>query len=469
MTETREEKIETGTIGGRSMNHGGGHEPPHEHHISRGKAALLALVLVVVVVAAWLAGYLPRRNQETAAVAAANEVRGEIPLVSTTQVRQSAADVDIVLPGSVSALDEASIYSRATGYVRKRYVDIGDHVKEGQLLAEIDAPDLDQQVAQARAAVAQASQQLGMAKASLVQVQAQRDLAKATLARYEGLVKLGAVAQQDYETQVSGAKTAEALVVAQQANVDGSQDNVNQAQANLDRVIALQEFKNVRAPFAGVVTVRNVDVGYLISSSGGGQGSSPSTQSGTTTPSLAFGNEMFRVAQLGTLRIFVGVPQSAASAISIGMQGSVTFADLPGREFQARVTRTASALDPAARTLLTELQMPNPGGKLFPGMYASVRFRQHRDSPPLLVRGDALITNASGIQVAVLSDAPQGQGLKTVHLTPVQPGRDFGADMEILAGIKAGDIVVVNPGDEAQREGAVVKPYAIPPRGGSGR
>ncbi len=441
----------------------------HAHHISRGKVTLIAFVLALIVVAAWLAGYVPRRNQENAAVAAANEAKTEIPSVSTTVVRQSAADVDLVLPGSVSALSEASIYSRATGYIRKRYVDIGDHVKEGQLLAEIDAPDLDQQVAQARAAVAQAQQQLGMARAALIQAEAQRDLAKATLVRYQGLVKDGAVAQQDYETQVSGAKTADALVVAQQANINASQDNVNQAQANLDRVIALQEFKSVRAPFAGIVTVRNVDVGYLISSSGGGQGSSPSTQSGATTPSLAFGNEMFRVAQLGTLRIFVGVPQSASSSISVGMQATVTFADRPGREYQAKVTRTASSLDPTARTLLTEVQLPNSDGKLFPGMYASVRFRQHRDSPPMLLRGDALVTNASGIQVAVLGDSPQGQGLKTVHMTPVQQGRDYGADMEILGGVKVGDMVVINPGDEV-REGATVKPYLVPAaRGGSGR
>jgi len=441
----------------------------HPHHVSRGKVMLIVLLLATVFVAVWLGGYLPRRNQENAAAAAANDVKTAVPSVTTALVRRSAADVDIVLPGSVSALSEASIYSRATGYVRKRYVDIGDHVKEGQLLAEIDAPDLDQQVAQARAAVAQAKQQMGMAKASLIQYDAQRDLAKATLVRYEGLIKTGAVAQQDYETQVSGAKTADALVVAQEANVSASQENVNQAQANLDRVIALQEFKNVRAPFAGVVTVRNVDVGYLISANGGGQGTSPATQSGATGPNLAFGNEMFRVAQLGTLRIFVGVPQSIASAIHPGMLASVTFADLPGKEFQAKVTRTANTLDPSARTLLTELQLPNKDGKLFPGMYASVHFRDHRDSPPLIVRGDALITNAGGIQVAVLTDAPQGGGLKTVHIVAVQPGKDYGAELEILGGLKGGELVVSNPGDEV-REGAVVKPYATAgAAGGSGR
>ena len=440
----------------------------HPHHISRSKVVLIVFVLAAVFVAVWLGGYVPRRNQENAAVAAANEVKTAVPSVTTALVRRSAADVDMVLPGSVSALAEASIYSRATGYVRKRYVDIGDHVKEGQLLAEIDAPDLDQQVAQARAAVAVAKQQMGMAKASLIQYEAQRDLAKATLARYEGLIKSGAVAQQDYETQVSGAKTADALVAAQEANVSGSQENVNQSQANLDRVIALQEFKNVRAPFAGVVTVRNVDVGYLISSSGGGQGSSPSTQSGASAPSPSFGNEMFRVAQLGTLRIFVGVPQSIASVMHPGMAASVTFADMPGKEFQAKVTRTANTLDPSARTLLTELQLPNQDGKLFPGMYASIHFRDHRDSPPLIVKGDALITNATGIQVAVLNDAPQGGGLKVVHFRRVQPGKDYGSDLEILGGLNGGELVVSNPGDEVH-EGAIVKPYAAAAGGGSGR
>jgi multidrug efflux pump subunit AcrA (membrane-fusion protein) len=446
-----------------------GADREHPHHVSRGKLMLIVLLLAAVFVAVWLGGYVPRRNQENAAVAAANDVKSAVPLVTTALVRQSAADIDMVLPGSVSALSEASIYSRATGYVRKRYVDIGDHVKAGELLAEIDAPDLDQQVAQARAAVAQAKQQLGMARASLIQFEAQRDLAKATLVRYEGLIKTGAVAQQDYETQVSGAKTADALVLAQEANVSGSQENVNQAQANLDRVIALQEFKNVRAPFDGIVTVRNVDVGYLISSSGGGQGNSPSTQSGSAGPNLAFGNEMFRVAQLGTLRIFVGVPQSTAAAIHPGMAASVTFADMPGKEFPAKVTRTANTLDPSARTLLTEVQLPNQNGKLFPGMYASVHFRDHRDSAPPIVRGDALITNAGGIQVAVLTDAQQGGGLKVVHLKHVQPGKDYGADLEILGGLNSGELVVSNPGDEV-REGAIVKPYApAGAAGGSGR
>jgi len=443
-----------------------GQSEPHPHHISRTKVVVVAVLLAVVVVGAWLGGYLPHKNQEAAALAAANEEKNAIPVVTTTVVRSAPADVDLALPGSISSVSEASIFARAAGYVVKRYVDIGDHVKGGQLLAQIDAPDLDQQVAQARAAVAQAQQQLGMVRASLIQAEAQRDLAKSTLTRYEGLVKSGAVAQQDYETQVSNAKTSDALVVAQQANISASQDNVNQAQANLERVIALQEFKNVRAPFDGVVTSRNVDVGYLISSTGGGMGATPATQPGATLNS-ANGNEMFRVAQMGTLRIYVSVPQSAASSVQIGMPAAITIAEMPGKEFPGKVTRTSHALDTNTRTLLTEVELSNQGGKLLPGMYATIRFRSHRDAPPLLVRGDALIANASGVSAAILMDAGRGNGEKKVHIGKVQVGRDYGAETEISAGLRAGDIVVVNPGDEV-REGAIVTAAKSGTAGASG-
>ncbi len=426
----------------------------HPHHISRGKVVLAALLFILIVVGAWLTGYLPHRNQEAAAAAAASVERSAIPVVTTTIVRSAPADTDLALPGSISSVSEASIFARAAGYVSKRYVDIGDHVKEGQLLAEIVAPDLDQQVSQARAQVAQAKQLLGQARAALVQAEAQRDLAVATLKRYTDLVKTGAVAQQDYETQVSGEKTAKALVVSQQANVDGSQENVNQAQANLDRVIALQEFKNVRAPFAGVVTARNVDVGYLISSAGGGLGATPATQPGASQNN-ANGNEMFRVAQVDKLRIYISVPQSYASSIAIGMPATITIAELPGQEFPGRVARTSDSLDPSARTLLTEVELSSQGGKLLSGMYATVRFRSHRDTPPLLIRGDALIANASGISAALLQDAGQGNGEKKVHIVRVLVGRDYGAETEITSGLHAGDIAVVNPGDEV-REGAIV-------------
>jgi RND family efflux transporter MFP subunit len=421
---------------------------PHPHHISAGKVILILLLLAVVVGAVALAGYLPRKERANAANAAAETEKTTLPTVTSALVKRAASDSDLTLPGTLSALVESSIYARASGYVKKRYVDIGDRVRAGQLMAEIDAPELDQQVAQARAAVAQAQQQMEQTKAALLQAEAQRDLAKLTSDRYNNLIGKGAVARQDADTQLSNYKTSEALVAAQQSTMRAAQENVKQSQANLDRVISLQDFKSVKAPFAGIVTARNIDTGSLISASGAGQGFAPN--GGTA----ANGNEMFRVAQIGTIRMLVSVPQSSSEAIRTGMPADVTVNELPGRTFSGRVTRTTNSLDPNSRTLLVEVQVANGDGKLLPGMYAEVRFRSHRDTPPLLVPGDSLITTNSGLQVAVLRDAEGGN--KKIHLQPVRIGRDFGAETEIVGGLQGDETVVVNPGDEV-REGALVK------------
>jgi multidrug efflux pump subunit AcrA (membrane-fusion protein) len=446
-------------------------EPPpvsaeNAHPVSRGKVALVLLLLVILVAAVALVGYVPRRNQTRAATAAASAERTSVPTVTAARVVQATRDSEFVLPGSISAIQEASIYARAAGYVRKYSVDIGDRVKAGQLMAEIETPDFDQQVAQTRAALAQARQQLSQTQAALVQAQAQRDLAKVTWDRYDNLVKRGAVARQDADQQESTYKTSEALVNAQQANVNASEENVRQAQANLDRMVTLQEYQNVRAPFDGVVTARNIDTGYLISATGGGQGAAPINVPGAQAAS-ASGNELFRVAQIGTLRIVVDVPQSNTADITTGMPAEVLVEQFPGRIFRGKVTRTANSLDPNSRTLPTQIEVPNGDGKLFPGMYAQVRFRVHRDSPPLLVPGDSIIAGPAGTQVAVLEDLPaaetandpQKQGAKKIHLQTVQLGRDYGSQTEIASGLEEGEWIVVNPGDEV-REGNIVKPEA---------
>jgi RND family efflux transporter MFP subunit len=432
---------------------------PHPHHISAGKVIVVLLLLAAVVAAVALAGYLPRKKREDAANAAAHEEKTTLPTVISAKVRRAAGDTDVVLPGNLSPLLESSIYARAAGYVRKRYVDIGDHVREGQLMAEIDAPELDQQVAQARAAVAQAEQQLGQARAAQVQAESQRDLAKVTSERYTNLVARGAVARQDADTQQSNYKTAEALVSAQQASVQASADNVKQSQANLERVIALQDFKSVKAPFAGIVTARNIDAGALISAAGASQGAL--TNGGATT---ANGNEMFRVAQIGTMRILINVPQANTPGIHVGMPAGVTVNEFPGRSFDGKVTRTTNSLDQNSRTMLVEVQVTNRDGKLLPGMYAEVRFKSHRDSPPLLVPGDSLISGNSGQQVALLLDTGDGATTKKIHLQAVQIGRDFGAETEIVGGLDGGETVVVNPGDDV-REGAIVRVEALPASG----
>jgi multidrug efflux pump subunit AcrA (membrane-fusion protein) len=351
-------------------------------------------------------------------------------------------------------MSEASIYARAAGYVTKRYADIGDHVKANQLMAEIETPELDQQVAQAQAALAQARQQLSQNRASLVQAQAQRDIAKLTAQRYDSLVSRGAVARQDADQQESTWKSSEALVDAQQASVSAGEENVHQAQANLERVTALRDYNKVRAPVDGVVTARNIDVGYLISATGAGQGGSPLDIPGQSQPAAA-GNEMYRIAQTGTLRILVNVPQSSAPGIAIGMQADVLVAEFPGRIFPGKVSRTSNSLDPNSRTLLTQVEIPNKDGKLYPGMYAQVRFRTHRDTPPLLIPGDALINSQAGSQVAVLREIPD-QEARRIHLQTIQLGRDYGAQTEVLAGLEGGETIIVNPGDTA-REGNLVK------------
>jgi len=223
--------------------------PEHPHHIATWKVVITTLVLAAIVAAIGIAGYLPRKHREEAAASAANQEKVDLPVVTAARVRRAAQESEVLLPGTLSALVETSIYSRAPGYLKKRYVDIGDRVKSGQLMAEIETPELDHQVAQFRAQLSQAGQQLGQSKAALVQAEAQRDLAKVTMERYNNLVTRGAIARQDADTQESTYKTSQALVDAQQANVRASEENVRQAQANLDREIALQDYKMVRAPF----------------------------------------------------------------------------------------------------------------------------------------------------------------------------------------------------------------------------
>jgi multidrug efflux pump subunit AcrA (membrane-fusion protein) len=438
-------------------------EEAHPHHISPVKVILILLLLAAVIIAVALAGYLPRKERVEAANAAAEAEKSTLPSVTSAKVVRAPEDTDILLPGTISPVVEASIYARATGYVKKRYADFGDKVTEGQLMAEIEAPELDQQVAQARASLAQVKQQFSQAQAAQIQAESQRDLAKVTSERYNKLVERGAVARQDADTQTATYKTANALVEAQKANVAAAQENVQQAQANLDRVLALADYKSVRAPFAGIVTARNVEVGSLISATGGGQGASPMNPA--SAPS-AGGNEMFRVAQTGVVRILENVPQASAPGIQPGLPADVTVTEFPGRKFEGKVVRTSNALDATSRTMLVEVQVVNRDGRLLPGMYAEVRFRYHRESPPLLVPGDALIAGASGMRVAVLTDGQDGS--RKVHIQPVTTGRDYGAQTEILAGLQGGETVVVNPGDDV-REGALVRAQLMTEGRGAGR
>jgi len=436
---------------------------------SHKRLIIMVLLLVVLVAAALLAGYLPRRSTTKALDSAAAKLRNTPPLVNAAMVTRAPNVTEVSFPGSITPITEAYIYARAAGYLKRRYVDIGDRVSAGQLLAEIDAPDLDQQVSQARAALSQAEGQLGQAEATLQQLTATRDLAAITWQRYQVLTKTGAVSRQAGDTQMTAAKTADANVTAGEKNIVAAKDFVRASEATVDRLVTLQGYEKVTSPFAGIVTARNVDLGALISATGSSQGPSRPSQAGPSD--VPSSGEMFRVAQIGRLRVLVSLPQSEASGIHVGQPATVSVDQIPNRLFPGQITRTSSALDAASRTLLTEVQVANPTGVLLPGMYTTVRFATTREVPPFLVPDASLVVEATGTTLAVLQPLSQSdlgkaasEGVeqavlaraRIVHFQKVQPGRDYGTMLEILDGLQDGEYVVVNPGDVV-KEGALVQ------------
>jgi multidrug efflux pump subunit AcrA (membrane-fusion protein) len=413
-----------------------GHLAPEARRDLRSSKAVLRLGLLMLVVFGLILilGYMPRFRNKEAIARAAKRQQEAVPAVAVVAAVRGKSSAQLSLPGSTAALVEAPIYARASGYVSKRLVDIGDHVKAGQLLAIIDAPDLDQQVDQGRASLQQS-------ESVLRQTQAQAKLASVTWERYKVLVARGVLSKQDGDTQ-------EANYNVSLANTRAAEDTVNANKANLQRLIELQAYERVRAPFDGVIITRNIDVGALISSYGGGLGSGVNT-AGTgsvtipVTGSATLGAEMFHIARLDHLRVYVSVPESSAQLVAVGQTVDLAFDSIPGRTFQGKVVRTANAIDSVTRTLLTEISVENRDGKLMSGTYATVIFNNIRALPPVIVPGDTIITRSNGTTVAVVRN-------NTVQLQPVVVGRDYGATVEIREGLREGDLVVVNPGDSAK-------------------
>ncbi|MDQ6677363.1 MAG: efflux RND transporter periplasmic adaptor subunit [Acidobacteriota bacterium] len=429
---------------------------PPSQKARRGRAAWIGLGLLLLLAILFLAGYLPRHKREQGINREAKEEETSLPIVTVTQVKHSAPTSELLLPGNITPLTEAYIYARAAGYLKRRYVDIGDRVRQGQLMAEIEAPDLDQQVIQGRASLQQARANLGQTQASLEQSQAQQRLTGVTLGRWKTLVARGVLAQQEGDQKQADYDNATALVHVGEANIRAAQDNVRASEANVARLVELQGFEKIRAPFTGIVTARSVDVGSLIAANGSGQGN----------PNLGGNNsggngsgELFRVAQIERLRILVNVPQTAAPSIHLGLPANVTVQEYYRRKVTGKVTRTSNSLDPNTRTLLTEVQVNNTNGTLLPGMYAQVQFVTDRISPPILIPGDSLVIRSKGPEVAIL--APGNK----VHFVPVTVGRDYGIDIEITSGLNGGEYVVVNPNDDV-REGAEVKPASANQKAG---
>ncbi len=409
---------------------------------------LLLLLLIFIL------GYLPHRAEQKKAAAAARQREEEQPEVDVIEVKRSRAPGELTVPGTTSPLTEAYLYARANGFLKKRYADIGDHVRKGQLLALIDAPDLDQQVDQAR-------EQLRQAEAQQAQQQAQLDLNRVTWERWRTLVAKGVFSRQDGDQR-------EADYLAQRAVVASAERNVEGYRANLARVISLQSYERITAPFTGVVTQRNTDVGALIGTSGaadsapmqgsqststGGSanvgsvntGGSSGTPSAAATPSTggSQGGAIFAVAQMDTLRILVSVPEGYASGVRKGMPAKVFVQERPDKPISGTVARTADELDQNTRTMLVEVDIDNRDGSLYPGMYAVVSFVQAHGVSPLTVPGDAVVVRQDKNMVAVVRD-------DKIAFVPVEIGRDYGPSVEILNGLHEGDHVVTSVTDAVQ-------------------
>jgi RND family efflux transporter MFP subunit len=388
----------------------------------RSRARYLGLAVLLLLIGALSLGVWRHFVQHRQAIIAAEQRRDFVPSVRTEAVAASGSVIRVELPGTTSAFDAANIYARASGYINKRYVDIGSRVKTGQLLVEITAPEVDDQIAQAEATLVQT-------KASLRQVSANRELARVTNGRTTILVGEGWATKQQgdtdrltYEAQQHAAQVAEANIQAQQAQL-----NVLRQQKLYQQVVA---------PFDGVVTQRNIDVGSLV-------------QADATS-----GTFLFTMMHSDVMRIQLYVPQDQAFGVAPGVEAVVRVPEMPKRSFKGKVTRIADALVPGTRTLLTEIDVPNPDGALTPGVYCTVELQVPRKTPSLIVPADAVIFNQDGLHVAVVENG-------IVHMHTITIARDFGREVEVRDGVENGDQVILNPPVDLE-EGSKVQIRAAP-------
>ena len=357
---------------------------------SRGPLILVVFVLAAAAVtAAW--GIYSRGNALTAIARETREA--SVPAVAVISPARGSAAEEITLPGNVQAYTDAAIFARTSGYLSRRHADIGSRVKAGQVLAEIDTPEIDQQLLQARA-------QLATARAN-------ETLARTTAERYQELIKSDSVSRQDLDNANGGYEAKKADVLS--------------ADANVKRLEALERFKTIYAPFAGVITARNTDIGALIGS-------------GSTA------RELFHIAAIDRLRVSVNVPETYARAARPGMPASVELQERPGRQFPGRIARTAGSIDPASRTLLVEIDLDNKSGELMPGSYAEVHFKLPTDAATFRLPVNTLIFRSDGLRVATVKNG-------AVTLVPITLGRDFGTTVEVVSGLTGAERVVVNPPD----------------------
>jgi membrane fusion protein, multidrug efflux system len=356
----------------------------------------LLVVAILLITAAVIAFVL--RLGERRALAKETETLA-VPTVTVIQPKVEPPQQELILPSSLEAYTESPIYARTSGYLARWYKDIGSHVEKGQLLADIETPEVDQELMQARAARDQAEAQLNLAKTSAE--------------RWETLRKMDAVAQQETDERSSSYTQGQAALAS--------------ATANVRRLEQLESFKHVYAPFAGVVTKRNTDIGALINAGNSGMG-----------------QELFVVAQVSPIRVYVDVPEIYAPSVRPGLKATIELSSLLGQTFSGSVVRTADSIDPDTRTLRTEIDVPNRDGRLFPGSYAQVHFAVKVATPSLSVPVNTLLFRAEGPRAAVVGSDGK------VHLKPVTIGKDYGTEIEILNGLDSSESIILNPSDSLE-------------------
>jgi RND family efflux transporter MFP subunit len=385
--------------------------------VRAGGAAAVLLVLIAI-------GTFPRLTRQRDALAAVREAPATHPVVTLIQAKQGEPTSELLLPGNIEPLYSASLYARIDGYLDRRDVDIGAKVKAGQILAVISAPEVDQQLLQSRATLAQSEAALQQARAALEQAKANAELARLTKERDVPLGQQRAISQQIVDGAVQAYDARVADVAAATANITAAEANVTANRANVSRLQQMQGFERIVAPFDGVITQRNVERGDLISTG----------NSGASKP-------LFSIAQSGTLRIQVDVPQSEAVNIQDGQKAAVDVKERLGRAYSGTVIRNAGALNNAARTMLTEVQVDNSDGSLLPGMYAQVKFTLPEQRTSLIVPTSSLVVDHSGMHVVTV-DANHA-----VHFVPVTIGKDMGKEVEILNGLHGSEPLVSSPSD----------------------
>ena len=390
----------------------------HEWRHAKGRRVFTYLFFLVIVLVLFGGFTLFQRRAQYRALANETEAMA-IPTVAVTHPTAEAGQEDLVLPGTLQAYVESPIYARTSGYLQKWYHDIGSRVQKGDLLADIDAPEVDQQLSQARA-------DLNTAKANA-------HLSEITATRYSELIKTDGVSKQEVDNAIGDLEAKKAIVQSSEANVR--------------RLEELESFKHIYAPFSGVITRRNVDIGTLINAGNGGTS-----------------QQLFSLAQTDPIRVYVSVPEINAPSVHPGLGAFLELTQYPGRQFRGKVVRTAEAIDPATRTLLTEVDVPNHDGALLPGGYAQVHLQVRVSTERLTVPVNALLFRSEGLRAVVVD------GNHKVHLRPLTVGRDYGTSLEVLQGLHGSDWIVLNPADSLDEgEQVNVKGIAMSSRPASGK